>query len=147
MEIWCDTAKIELVSTFAQLGFTKAQLPTLATAVFSAEQFLIAAKMDVDYVAPYLSHMTRLGLDSVAILAQMQDMIQQYGFKTKVMAASLLSLQEINVIAELGVAAITLPEKCLTEWIDTQALTGNAIKMFDKPWADYIQKFPDPLFN
>lgn len=131
----------------AMAAMQRAHIPTLATAVFRTEQMLLAAKIGVDYVAPYLSHMTKQGLDSLAILTQMQTIIEQHNFKTKIMAASLGALQDLNTFAALGLGAVTVPERYLTEWLSTDRLTQNALQMFEQPWTSYITAHPDPLFT
>lgn len=125
----------------------EAKIPTLATAVFGADQFLLAAKMQVDYVAPYLSQMQQHNIDIFAELAMMQEMIQHYGFTTKVMAAGIEEAQQIKKLATLGIAAITLPPHCLLDWIESDPLTLAGTQSLNAAWAPFAKQYAHPLFS
>lgn len=88
----------------------KRSVPIMATVVFHPHQALLAALAGADYVAPYVTRMEKAGIDSLAALAQMRDILSQYSFKTKVLAASISSIEQIVHCAQLGLPAITLKE-------------------------------------
>lgn len=125
---------------------TKSNIPTLATAVFNAEQFLLVAKMGVQYVAPYMTQMQQHGIDVFSEIEAMQEMIDHYGFATKVMAASIQSIQDLKMVARLGVAAATLFPPRFTEWLATHTLTGEFTKAFDECWAPFAKQYAGSLF-
>lgn len=120
-------------------------IPTLATAVFGAEQFLLAAKMGVDYVAPYLSHMSQQGINTDDELTMMQQMIHHYRFSTKVMAASIQDVTEVKKIASLGVAAITLTPQCL-EALMQHPLTEKGTHALLEAWHPFAREYAGTLF-
>src|SRR5579872_2767421 len=126
---------------------TKSKIPTLATAVFNAEQFLLAATMGVQYVAPYMTQMANHGIDVFAEIEAMQEMIHYYGFKTKVMAASISSVQDVKKAAQLGVAAATLFPPRFNEWLATHTLTGEFTKAFDECWVPFAKQYAGELFK
>jgi transaldolase len=125
----------------------KLKIPTLATAVVNAEQFLLSATMGVQYVAPYLSQMERHGIDPFSEIEKMQTMIKHYSFSTKVMAASLQSMKDIINSARLGVGAATLPPARICEWMKTHALTDKFIDAFDECWAPFALQYAGHLFE
>jgi transaldolase len=122
------------------------QIPILATAVFAAEQFLLAAKMGVTYVAPYLYHMEQQGIDAKAELIMMQEMIRHYGFTTKVMAASIQDVNVIKEVAALGVGAMTLTPTTLTAWFENPK-TIEGTTMLNEAWRDFAPQYAGQLFN
>lgn len=125
---------------------TMQDIPVLATAVFGAEQFLLAAKMGVHYVAPYLHHMRQQGIDVFEELMLMQQMIHHYGFTTKVMAASIQDHQEIKNLAKLGIAAATLTPACLLEWLQTHPFTLEGTKALNEAWQPFAKEYAGALF-
>jgi len=134
------TEGLQAIPTLLQL-----RIPTLATAVFSAEQFLLVATMGVHYIAPYVSHMQRHGMDAMAEIAAMQTLIQHYGFKTKVMVASLPSMQEVMASAKLGVHAATLHPARIYEWFKTHPLTDKFTQAFAECWEPFAKDYDSEL--
>ncbi|MCE5315933.1 MAG: hypothetical protein LLG04_01040 [Parachlamydia sp.] len=89
---------------------SKRSVPVMATVIFHPHQALLAAKAGAHYVAPYVTRMQKAGIDSMAALATMRAILAQHGFKTRILAASLSSLDQIVQCAELGLPAMTLKE-------------------------------------
>lgn len=131
---------IEIIPTLISLG-----IPTLATAVFNAAQFLLAATLKVDYVAPYLSHMTQAGYDAIEEVRLMQAMIVHYGFKTKVMAASIQDISLIKILASMGVASMTLSPQNLRAWCEN-ADSIKSTQRLNETWQHYATRHAGSLF-
>lgn len=112
----------------------KQKIPCLATAVFSADQFLLASLMKVDYVAPYLNQMTLVGIDAIEEVKLMQAMIAHYGFKTKVMAASIQENHLIKILANLGVASMTLTPARILSWLENKD-SLNSTQRLNEAWS------------
>ncbi len=112
----------------------KQKIPSLATAVFSADQFLLASLMKVDYVAPYLNQMTLAGIDAIEEVKLMQAMIAHYGFKTKVMAASIQENHLIKILANLGVASMTLTPARILSWLENKD-SLNSTQRLNEAWS------------
>ncbi len=121
------------------------KIPTLVTAVFKAEQFLMSAIMGVDYVAPYVSHMSREGINPVEEVKMMQAMINNYGFKTKVMAASIQDNNMIATMASLGVASITLSIENLLAWSENQ-FSLKSTQQLNEAWS-HFKPYAGELFD
>lgn len=112
----------------------KEKIPTIATAVFSAQQFLQAALLGSDYVAPYLGRMQQHGIDAETEIIKMQTIIEQQNFKTKILAAAIKNVNQILFCASQGIKAITLSENIFTEFMKTHSLTLLALEQFDLDW-------------
>ncbi len=121
-------------------------IPTLATAVFGAEQFLLAAQMKVDYVAPYLYQMEQQGIPSMEELAMMQEIKQRYRFTTKIMAASIQDIQIIKKIAKLGIDALTLTPACLNRWMEND-YSITSTKTLNEAWEPFAKDYAGELFS
>lgn len=107
-------------------------VPVIATCVFSSAQALMAFRLGVEYVAPYVSKMQKETGKALASLAQMQTMIDNYGFKTKILAASVHDLDTITELACMNIAAMTLSPGCLDKWLATHPATHQSIIEFER---------------
>ena len=85
----------------------------MATVLFHPHQALLAAQAGAAYVAPYVTRMEKAGLDSIKTLKSILQIYANYAYKTKVLAASLSTVEQIVCCAELGVHAMTLKEAML----------------------------------
>lgn len=121
-------------------------ISTLATAVFGAEQFLLAAKMKVDYVAPYLHQMEQQGISSLEELAVMQEIKKHFGFTTKIMAASIQNIEMIKKIASLGIDAMTLTPSCLMQWMENNYSIVST-KRLNEAWGNFARQYGGDLFS
>jgi transaldolase len=83
------------------------------TAGYAAEQALWAARVGASYLAPYLGRLNDGGEDGLAVIADMQTIVQREGGVTKLLVASVRSSAEVVALAKLGVGAVTLPPALL----------------------------------
>jgi transaldolase len=109
-------------------------IATMATAVFQAQQYWLAAMAGAAYVATYVSRLEKAGQDPWAELQQMQAMIGQYHFRTKVLAASLNSLDQVRRCTQIGIAAVTLKDAIAQALLHPPDLTTQAITQFQQDW-------------
>lgn len=103
---------------------------TMATVIFTYEQYLLAAKAGAVYAAPYYSAMVNAGLNVEDIISRMCYMRDRYGFPTKILAASLQTLDQIKTCIDLGVDAITLKDPLFEEFTANNGLTLEREKKF-----------------
>ena len=101
----------------------------LLTACYDAKQFVTAAALNVEYIAPYFGRMVEAGLDAMAHLKAMQHMSKHEGCRTLV--ASLRHAQQIVEIAELGHACFTISPR-VAEDLFQNDLTADAVANFEK---------------
>lgn len=127
-------------------ALVNANIPTLATAVFNTEQFLLAAKMGVQYVAPYLSQMNRHGIDAFSEITLMQSIKNQYHFKTKLMIASIQDIRDVTKAASIGINAATLSPACLNLWLSGHELTQKFTEMFEEHFSPFARQYAGDLF-
>lgn len=115
-------------------------IPTLATAVFGAEQFLLAAKMGANYVAPYLQHMENKGIAVIEELIMMREIKQHFGFTTKILAASVQNKQMIKKLASMGIDAITLKPNILMDWIE-EPYSIDITENLNEAWHPFAKEY------
>ena len=111
----------------------KQSIQVLATAVYSAQQGVMAALSGADYLAPYVNRMDTMGCDGVGVVADLQKLITQYDLACKVLPASFKNTLQVMDVMKLGVAAITLPVDVAAQMITHPAVVP-AIEQFDQDW-------------
>ena len=100
------------------------------TACYGTSQVLAAAGLGATYVAPYLGRISDSGADGCAEVSKMQRCLDGVGATTRLLVASLRSLEEILTLAPLGVDTYTLSPP-LAKGIWTHPLTEQAAAQFE----------------
>lgn len=112
------------------------------TLVFSVLQSLMMCKLGVYYISPFVGRWEDIDVDGMAYLPQMRDMIDFYGYETKILAASIRSVQSFHEAIAAGADAITLPVDIFEKSV-ANPLTDEGIKKFSKDWQKLgIKQFP-----
>jgi fructose-6-phosphate aldolase 2 len=104
-----------------------------ATAIFTSQQALIAAKAGADYVAPYVNRIDNLSSDGCNTVGNIIRQFKNYGFKTKVLAASFKNAQQIQNVANLGIHAVTVTPEVF-EKLYSHPSTDFSVEQFIKDW-------------
>jgi transaldolase len=79
------------------------------TAVYTVAQAVLAMSVGAQYIAIYLGRMRDDGLDALALVGQMQRTLNAQHSSMQILAASIRTPAEVEALAELGIAAATLP--------------------------------------
>jgi len=121
----------------------------MATAIFTPAQALLAALIGVDYVAPYVGRMLDANIDAFASLEEMLTIYQKHQLKTKILAASLRTQEQVIKCAEVGVHAITFSTPLFLQFIANHPLTDKCVDGFANDWrarehqATFAAAWPD----
>lgn len=79
-----------------------------ATAIYTPLQVYLAAKAGADYVAPYVNRIDNLGANGIETVKIMQNIIENNGFETKILAASFKNSNQVQALCEYGIGAATV---------------------------------------
>ncbi len=109
------------------------QIPVLATAIYSAEQGFLAATCGADYLAPYVNRMNVLGIDGVAVVSDLQNLVECHQLNSVLLPASFKNSQQVLNVLKLGVGAITLPINVI-EGLFSQPIVQPAVEQFEFDW-------------
>ena len=104
------------------------------TLCFSANQALLAARAGAAFVSPFLGRLDDIGEDGLGLLRKIRTVYDAYGFKTKVLAASLRSPEHVEQCALAGADIATVPPTILRSLIKHQ-LTDKGLEAFSADWA------------
>lgn len=109
-------------------------ISTTATAVYSVSQAILAAAAGADYVAPYMSHIDNLCLDSAQVAGDMAKLFREHYPKTNVLAASFRVAEQINRAVLCDVGAVTVATEMLPVMIGNRS-TEAELESFEKNWS------------
>ena len=112
------------ISAAAQLAVQGVRI-TL-TAVYTVAQTVLAMGVGAQYIAVYLGRMRDDGLDAPALVGQMQRTLNAQHASTQILAASIRTPAEVEALAELGIAAATLPLAVLQQLPESPATMAAA---------------------
>ena len=108
-------------------------IPTLATAIYSAHQGFMAALCGADYLAPYVNRIDAMGVDGIAVVADLQLLLDKNQLSSKILAASFKNISQAMAIMKLGVGAITLPIEIAEQMFVNPSVT-LAVDQFTQDW-------------
>lgn len=105
--------------------------PVLLTAVYAARQALVAAAAGMTYLAPYVGRMGDAGRDGLAEVITMQQLLDATASPTRILAASLRTVDEVVRLATAGVGCFALSPTVATALL-TDPLTEQATADFER---------------
>ncbi|MCD6328286.1 fructose-6-phosphate aldolase [bacterium] len=114
---------------------------TNVTLVFSANQGLLACKAGASFISPFIGRLDDIGHNGMGLVAELLEIIENYGFDTQVIVASIRHPQHVKEAALLGAHIATVPFAVL-EKLFKHTLTDAGIKSFLADW----EKVPDKTF-
>jgi transaldolase len=109
--------------------FTDHGIRTNCTLVFSAGQALLAAKAGATYVSPFIGRLDDISTDGLELIADIRLIYDNYGFETKILAASIRHTMHIINCAKIGADVMTGPLSSI-EGLLKHPLTDSGLKQF-----------------
>ena len=100
---------------------------------FSAAQALLAAKAGATFISPFIGRLDDIGADGMNLISDISEIYDIHGFETKVLAASIRSVQDIVDTAKLGADIATVPPKFLRSMYN-HSLTDKGLSDFLNDW-------------
>ncbi|HEV2448690.1 MAG TPA: fructose-6-phosphate aldolase [Candidatus Sulfopaludibacter sp.] len=111
------------------------------TLCFTPGQALLAAKAGAYIVSPFVGRLDDVGYTGVDLIRSIMQIYKNYGFKTKVLSASLRSPTHVIDSALAGADIATMPFKVL-DMLFNHPLTDKGLDQFLKDWAKVFQEAP-----
>lgn len=102
-----------------------------ATAIYTPMQAFLAAKAGADYAAPYVNRIDNLGADGIATVKTIQNIFENSGLKTSILAASFKNTQQVQALCEYGVGACTVSPDVIQGLLKNDSVTA-ALSAFVK---------------
>lgn len=109
-------------------------IKTNQTLVFSPNQALLSAKAGATYVSPFVGRLDDVGHVGMDLVRTILEIYANYGFETKVLAASLRHPTHVIDAALAGAHVATMPF-AVFEQLLKHPLTDVGLKKFLDDWA------------
>jgi transaldolase len=143
MAKWAPNAVIKIPSTMAGLEATAALsqegINVNFTLCFSVNQALLAALAGAAFVSPFVGRLDDVGQDGMELIKDIIQVYNNYGFKTRVIAASIRHPMHCVEAAKIGAHIATIPYNVLTQMIQ-HPLTDVGCARFLADWKAACQK-------
>lgn len=107
--------------------------PANVTLCFSVNQALLAAKAGAAFVSPFIGRLDDRGEDGLGLIQRIRQVYDEYGFETRILAASIRSLEHIEGSALAGADCATIPPKLFDAMIQHE-LTDKGLEAFLSDW-------------
>jgi transaldolase len=108
-------------------------IKTNVTLCFSPLQAYLAAKAGATYISPFIHRKELAGDDGVLLVRQIREIFDQYGYETKILAASIRTAKEVLEALLAGADVATMPFDIM-ESLFKHTMTDIGLKMFLDDW-------------
>ena len=103
------------------------------TLCFSSSQALLAAKAGAEYVSPFIGRLDDLNLEGKDLISDIKLIYSNYKFSTKILAASIRTINHVKQCARLGADVATIPLD-IFEKLVKHPLTDSGLSQFTADW-------------
>ena len=103
------------------------------TLCFSSSQALLAAKAGAEYVSPFIGRLDDLNLEGIDLISDIKLIYSNYKFSTKVLAASIRTINHVKQCARLGADVATIPLDIFEKLVE-HPLTDSGLSQFTADW-------------
>ncbi len=103
------------------------------TLCFSAVQALLAAKAGAAFISPFVGRLEDNGQDGIGLIRDIRALYDRYGFKTRILAASIRSPAHVHAAAQAGADCATIPPAVFRA-LYKHVLTDAGLQAFLADW-------------
>ena len=115
-------------------------IKTNVTLCFSLAQALVAAKVGASYISPFVGRIDDMGENGLHLIDSIRTAYDNYGFKTKILAASLRTTSHVGAVSIIGADVATMPFAIMKKLFE-HPLTNIGLQKF---LADYKRTHEKP---
>lgn len=105
------------------------------TLCFSANQALLAAKAGASFISPFIGRLDDISLDGMDLIEDIRTIYDNFGYETEILAASIRSVNHVQLSALIGADVITAPPEVIQK-LASHPLTDKGLAAFLKDAAD-----------
>ena len=104
-----------------------------ATAIYTKIQGLLAIEAGADFIAPYFNRMENMDINPREVIATFANMIGQYNYSTKILAASFKNIGQVNDAFASGAQMVTVSPDLLHDAFKMPSIQ-KAVDDFAADW-------------
>ena len=112
---------------------TKKKFMVNVTLCFSVSQALLAAKAGATFISPFIGRLDDIGENGLLLIKDIRTVYDNFNFKTKILAASILTVPHIQEVLKIGADIATIPPKIFHE-LYKHELTDKGLEIFLSDW-------------
>jgi len=124
---------VEGLKACRELNRERMSVKTNVTLIFSAAQAVLAAKSGATYVSPFVGRLDDQSVAGLEVVRSISELYRIYGVHTKVLSASIRSVQRAVRSWYNGAEVVTMPPKIFWQMYD-HILTKDGLDQFQKDW-------------
>lgn len=124
----CITEGIKACKTLSDRG-----VRVNMTLCFQPMQALFAAKAGAFLISPFIGRLDDISQDGMDLIAQIRTIYDNYGFTTRILAASIRHPQHMLAAATVGADVATVPFKVIAQLLK-HPLTDSGLAQFLADW-------------
>ena len=137
---WADNVIIKIPMTEEGLAavnvLSKEGIKTNVTLIFTVSQGLSAVKAGATYISPFIGRLEDIGTDAYALIEDLRNIIDFYGYDSEIIAASIRGLPHVEGVAKRGAHIATIPDTVFAK-LFSHPLTDQGIETFMKDWEAF----------
>ncbi|MFB3830169.1 MAG: fructose-6-phosphate aldolase [Bryobacteraceae bacterium] len=108
-------------------------IKTNVTLCFSPLQAFLAAKAGATYISPFIHRLDMVGHEGAELIRQIREIYDNYGYKTKILAASIRNVSQVLASLLAGAEVATMPFEML-EALYKHPFTDAGLASFLNDW-------------
>ena len=101
------------------------------TLVFSPSQAILCSISGATYISPFIGRMDDNSLCGLGLISDISKIFQKHAVKTKILAASIRSVQSVGTAFELGAHICTIPPGVFDDMAN-HVLTDKGLEQFNR---------------
>lgn len=109
----------------------EAGMNVTATAIFTQQQALVAARAGADFVAPYVNRLDNISSHGIDVVADIVKTFSNFGLSSKVLGASFKNVDQMYRVSMVGCHAVTASYDLL-EAILKHPMTDKGVMDFER---------------
>lgn len=107
------------------------------TLVFSVAQAILAAKAGATYISPFVGRWMDNSVDGIELIRNIREVYDRMGTKTKILAASIRDVRQVEHAAKYGADIVTIPP--VVFWaMYKNVLTDKGLEQFNVDWNNVL---------
>jgi len=109
----------------------KAGFKVTATAIFTHQQALVAARAGANFVAPYVNRLDNISSHGIEVVSHIVKSFNDFKLPTKVLAASFKTVDQVHRVSLTGCYSATISYELL-ERLRSHPMTDTSVETFLK---------------
>lgn len=140
---WSDNVVVKIPMTEEGLKavhtLSQENIKTNVTLIFTVAQGLMAAKAGATFISPFVGRLDDIGTDGLLLVKNLKKVLDNYGYKAEIIAASIRNIGHLESVAEAGSHIATVPGALFPKlW--SHPLTDKGIEGFLNDWEKYTNQ-------